>query len=162
MFCWQICKITDGETDATAEMIKAKSRIEKGIHLRFCDRGRDNGRKKCPWKRPLKGRLHSRFLRPLSRPQLGRRPTASFAFLARSRTRSCKGSCWAVAPSRTEKRTRKNASVDGPYNLELDRVCPAVHRVKRSNSNSRPRCKFPSQSCMRGQAWQAEEEERVE
>jgi novel protein kinase C epsilon type len=34
----------------------------------------------------LKGRLHSRFLRPFLRPQWCRRPTTSFAFLARSRT----------------------------------------------------------------------------
>jgi hypothetical protein len=31
-------------------------------------RGRDNGRKKCPWKRPFKARFHGRFLRPSSRP----------------------------------------------------------------------------------------------
>jgi hypothetical protein len=36
--------------------------------------------------RQVRGRLHSRFLRPFLRPRWRHCPTASFAFLARSRT----------------------------------------------------------------------------
>jgi hypothetical protein len=33
---WHTCTITDGETDASVEMIQAQSRMAKRIHLRFC------------------------------------------------------------------------------------------------------------------------------
>jgi hypothetical protein len=61
----------------------------------------------CNFRGCVKGRLHSRFLRPFLRPRWRRRPTGSFA-LSRTRSREkSKGSCWAMAPSRTEKRTQK-------------------------------------------------------
>jgi hypothetical protein len=49
MFGRQICTITDGETDATVEIIQAQSRI-----CVFAHRGWDNGRKKRSWELPFK------------------------------------------------------------------------------------------------------------